>query len=182
MLPIAYYLLKVIACSGILYGYYWLLLRNKVFHKYNRFYLMAAVALSLLLPLIKINFWQQNTEQQSSVIKVLQAVSYGDEYMDNITVTAKDNSFDAQQLSAFAYAAVSLIFFVIFLHTLYSIFSLLKKYPKQIIDTISFINTDAKSTPFSFLNYIFWNYNIDMETTTGNQIFKHELAHVQEKH
>jgi len=106
MLPIAYYLLKVIACSGILYGYYWLLLRNKVFHKYNRFYLMAAVVLSLLLPLIKINFWQQNTEQQSSVIKVLQAVSYGDEYMDNITVTAKDNSFDAQQLSAFAYAAV----------------------------------------------------------------------------
>ena len=67
MLPIAYYLLKVIICSGILYGYYWLLLRNKVFHKYNRFYLMAAVVLSLLLPLIKINFWQQNAAQQSGV-------------------------------------------------------------------------------------------------------------------
>lgn len=182
MLPIAYYLLKVIICSGILYGYYWLLLRNKVFHKYNRFYLMAAVVLSLLLPLIKINFWQQNTDQQSSVIRVLQVVSSGDEYMDNVIVTANSDSFDAQQLPAFGYLAVSLVFFLIFIHTLYRIFCLLKKYPKQIIDTISFINTDAKSTPFSFLNYIFWNYNIDRETTTGNQIFKHELAHVQEKH
>jgi N-acetylmuramoyl-L-alanine amidase len=59
---------------------------------------------------------------------------------------------------------------------------LLKKYPKQTIDKISFINTDAKSTPFSFLNYIFWNHNIDMQTITGNQIFKHEVAHVEEKH
>lgn len=184
MLPIAYYLLKVIICSGILYGYYWLLLRNKVFHKYNRFYLMASVVLSLLLPLIKINFWQPAAEQPSGVIKVLQAVSSGDAYMDNIIVSTNKEvaSFDITQLYPFAYLLVSLILLTIFLHTLFAIFNLLKKYPKQTIGKISFINTDAKSTPFSFLNYIFWNSNIDMETTTGNQIFKHEVAHVQEKH
>ncbi|MGG9962227.1 N-acetylmuramoyl-L-alanine amidase [Ferruginibacter sp. SUN106] len=184
MLPIAYYLLKVIICSGILYGYYWLLLRNKVFHKYNRFYLMASVVLSLLLPLIKISFWQPTAEQPSGVIKVLQVVSSGDEYMDNITVSTGNNveSFDVTQLYPFAYLVVSLILLTVFLHTLFVIFNLLKKYPKQTIDKISFINTDAKSTPFSFLNYIFWNHNIDMETITGNQIFKHEVAHVEEKH
>lgn len=184
MLPLAYYLLKVIICSGILYGYYWLLLRNKVFHKYNRFYLMASVMLSLLLPLIKINFWQPTADQPSGVIKVLQVVSSGDEYMDNITVSTNNNaeSFDVTQLYPFAYLLVSLILLTVFLHTLFVIFNLLKKYPKQTIDKISFINTDAKSTPFSFLNYIFWNHNIDMQTTTGNQIFKHEVAHVEEKH
>lgn len=184
MLPIAYYLLKVIICSGILYGYYWLLLRNKVFHKYNRFYLMASVVLSLLLPLIKINFWQPAAEQPSGVIKVLQAVSSGDAYMDNIIVSTNNEvaSFDITQLYPFAYLLVSLILLTIFLHTLFAIFNLLKQYPKQIIGKISFVNTEAKSTPFSFLNYIFWNCNIDMETTTGNQIFKHEVAHVQEKH
>src|SRR5437868_2809195 len=182
MLPIAYYLLKVIICSGILYGYYWLALRNKVFHKYNRFYLMASVLLSVLLPLIKIDFWQQQAQQQSSVIRVLQAVSSGDEYMDNIIVTTGSNSFDMERLYPFAYMLVSLVLLVVFFHTLFIIFRLLRKYPKQTIDKVSFINTDAKSTPFSFLNYIFWNYNIDVETTTGNQIFKHELAHVQEGH
>ncbi len=182
MLPIAYYLLKVIICSGILYGYYWLLLRNKVFHKYNRFYLMASVVLSLLLPLIKISFWQQNTAQQSSVIKMLQAVSNGDEYMDTVVISSQNNAFDATQLLPFAYLMVSLILLAVFFHTLYVIARLLKKYPQQTIESISFINTDAKSTPFSFLKYIFWNHNIDLETTTGNQIFKHELAHVQEGH
>jgi len=182
MLPLAYYLLKVIICSGILYGYYWLLLRNKVFHKYNRFYLMASVVLSLLVPLIKISFWQQNASAQSSVIKVLQVVSNGDEYMDTVVISSQNNAFDTTQLYPFAYLLVSLILLIVFLHTLYVIATLLKKYPRQTIESISFINTDAKSTPFSFLKYIFWNHNIDMETTTGNQIFKHELAHVQEGH
>jgi TonB-dependent SusC/RagA subfamily outer membrane receptor len=182
MLLIASYLLKVIICSGILYGYYWLLLRNKVFHKYNRFYLMAVVVLSLLLPLIKINFWQPAPEQTTGVMQVLQVVSNSDEYMDNIIVSASSNSFDITQLYPLAYLIVSLVLFIILLHTLYSIFNLIKKYPTQIIDKISFVNTDAKSTPFSFFNYIFWNNSIDIETTTGHQIFKHELAHVQEKH
>ncbi len=143
---------------------------------------MASIVLSLLLPLIKINFWQQGNQQQIGVIKVLQVVNQGDEYMDNIIVSAKNNPFDYQQLYPLVYLMVSLIFFFIFLHSLYSIFSLLKKYPKQTIDKISLVNTDAKSTPFSFLNYIFWNNKIDMETSTGNKIFKHELAHVEEKH
>jgi len=182
MLPIAYYLLKVIICSGILYAYYWLLLRNKVFHKYNRFYLMLSVILSLSLPLIKITFWQSRAEQPAAV-KVLQVVSYGDDYMDNITISSSSvNSFDVTQLYPFVYLLVSFILLIVFVHTLLVIFRLLKKYPVQSIDRISFINTDAKSTPFSFLNYIFWNHHIDMETTTGNQIFKHELAHVQEGH
>jgi N-acetylmuramoyl-L-alanine amidase len=182
MLPIAYYLLKAIICSGILYGYYWLLLRNKIFHKYNRFYLMVSVVLSLLLPLIKINFWQQNDMAPTGVIQVLQAVSNSDEYMDTIILTKKSSHFNTAQLYPFAYLLVSLIFFLVFIHGLYTIFILLKKCPRQIIGTISFVNTDAKNAPFSFLRYIFWNNNIDIKTTTGQQIFKHELAHVQQKH
>ncbi len=113
MLPIAYYLLKVIICSGILYGYYWLLLHNKIFHKYNRFYLMASVVLSLLLPLIKINFWQQNETTSAGVIQALQAVSSSDEYMDTIIVAAKSNRFNTAQLYPFAYLLVSIVFIII---------------------------------------------------------------------
>lgn len=182
MLPIAYYLLKVIVCSGILYAYYWLLLRNKVFHGYNRFYLMAVVLLSLLLPLIKIDFWHQDKLQQAGVIQLFQAVSSSDDYMNTVIIKANAENWSWTQLYSLLYGAVSLVLGIIFIRTLYVIKTLLKKYPRQIIDNISFINTDAKSTPFSFLNFIFWNRNIDMETTTGKQIFKHEVAHVQEKH
>ncbi|MFN8251261.1 MAG: N-acetylmuramoyl-L-alanine amidase [Ferruginibacter sp.] len=183
MLALSYYLLKVIICSAVLFGYYWLALRNKIFHQYNRFYLLAAVMLSLLLPVIKIDFWESSHTGKTTVIKVLQAVSDGDVYLDNIIVsTPAGNSWTATDWAAAAYGGVALVMLLLLFQTLFVIYRLLKKYPKQQIGDISLVSTDAKSTPFSFLNYIFWNRNIDAESVTGKQIFKHEVAHIQEKH
>ncbi|MGN6539559.1 MAG: hypothetical protein ACTHKY_02000, partial [Ginsengibacter sp.] len=78
MITLAWYLLKVTICSGILCGYYFLALRNKVFHRWNRFYLLAAVVISLLAPIIKIDIFQKN-EDQGTVVQMLQTISYGDE-------------------------------------------------------------------------------------------------------
>jgi hypothetical protein len=137
--------------------------------------------LSLLLPLLKINFWQP-VAQQSQAIRVLQVVSTGDEFVNNIAVTANKNNWSPEQLYPFAYLLVSLVLFAAMLRTLLLIRALLKKYPVQQIEEVSFINTNHSSTPFSFLKYIFWNCNIDINTTTGSQIFKHEVAHIQQKH
>ena len=181
MLPFFWYMLKVIICSGILFGYYWLFLRNKIFHGYNRFYLLASMLLSLALPLLKINFWQP-ASQQSQAIRVLRAVSVGDDYINNIIVPAQRNNWSIEQLYSIAYWLVCIIFFLVMLRTLFLIRTLLKKYPVQQLEDVAFVNTEDDSTPFSFLKYIFWNSNIDIATTTGRQIFKHEVAHIQEKH
>src|SRR5437868_6889973 len=79
MLTLAWYLLKVMICSGILFGYYWLALRNKIFHRWNRFYLLTVVVLSITLPLIKINVWQRSDEPKTQVVQLLQVISTGDE-------------------------------------------------------------------------------------------------------
>lgn len=181
MLPYFWYLLKVIICSGILFGYYWVFLRNKIFHQYNRFYLLAAMSLSMLLPLLKINFWQP-ASQKNQAISMLRAVSYGDEYMSNIMITTQKTNWSLEQLYTVIYLLVSLVFLFVMIRTLYLIRTLLKAFPVQRLEEVSFINTNDDSTPFSFLKYIFWNSSIDMNTVTGRQIFKHEVAHVQEKH
>lgn len=181
MLPFFWYMLKVIICSGILFGYYWLFLRNKIFHRYNRFYLLASLMLSLLLPLLKINFWQPAADTNQA-IRVLQAVSAGDEYMNNIVLTARKSHWSIEQLYPVVYILVSLILFIVMLRTLFLIRTLLKKYPLQHLEDVAFVNTEDDSTPFSFLKYIFWNSSIDIGTKTGRQIFKHEVAHIQEKH
>src|SRR4051812_6210505 len=54
MISFFLYLSHVIAISGILYSYYHFFLRNKKFHGYNRFYLLCAVGISMVLPLLKI--------------------------------------------------------------------------------------------------------------------------------
>lgn len=181
MLLFAFYLLKVIICSGVLFGYYWLLLRNKIFHQYNRFYLLAAVALSLLTPLVQINIWHY-TDAPAPTIKLLQVVSSSNEYLDEIVLTAHKNNFTAEQLAALLYCLTSIVFLSLFIQVFIKIRTLLKLHNQTIVDNVHFINTTAKGTPFSFLHYIFWNDHIDITTTTGNQIFKHELAHVQQKH
>ena len=65
---------------------------------------------------------------------------------------------------------------------MYKISRLKRKYPGIKMKGISFISTDAKGTPFSFFNSIFWNNAIDLHSKQGQQIFNHEIAHVKEKH
>ena len=165
MLPYFWYLLKVIICSGILFGYYWVCLRNKIFHQYNRFYLLASIGLSLLLPLLKINFWQG--PQQNQAVRMLRAVSVGDEYMNDIVVSTKSH-WSFEQLYPLVYWLVCLTFLFVLLRTLFIIRNLLKQYPMQQVEDVHFVNTTDDSTPFSFLKYIFWNNNIDINTTTGS--------------
>ncbi len=42
-------------------------------------------------------------------------------------------------------------------------------------------NKDIKA-PFSFFRYIFWDQQTSLNSPEGQQIFKHELVHLQEKH
>jgi len=183
MLAFSYYLLKVIICSAVLFGYYWFFLRNKVFHVYNRFYLLAIIIISVGLPLIKFNIFH-NDANKPTVIKMLQVVRAGDEYMDEIIIgaPAKANLSFVDSLP-FIYAIISAAFLIMLVQMLVTIFNLLKKNEKIYLENFQIINTDgAKGTPFSFFNFIFWNNQIDMNSPSGNKIFKHEIAHVQEKH
>ena len=182
MLTFAYYLLKVIICSGILYGYYLLALKDKVFHSWNRFYLIATVILSLAAPLIKINIWQDYDVSQKQVIHLLQVVSTGDEFVYEYSKNNQSFHLDTSNVSVFIYTIVSGLLLAFFMQTLLRINNLKLKYQQTIIEGINFINTDAKGTPFSFFNTIFWNRNIDLKTSAGKQIFQHEVAHVHEKH
>ena len=50
------YLLKSTLISGIFVAYYWIALRDKKFHYYNRFYLLSASIISLIAPLLNFNW------------------------------------------------------------------------------------------------------------------------------
>jgi N-acetylmuramoyl-L-alanine amidase len=181
MLLFAFYLLKVIICCGVLFAYYWILLRNKIFHQYNRFYLLVAVAVSLLAPLVQINIWH-TAEAPAPTIKLLQVVTSSNEYLDEIVLTAHKNNFTTEKLAALLYLLTSGVFLSLFIQVFIKIRTLLKHHRQTVVDKVHFVNTTAKGTPFSFLQYIFWNDHIDINSITGNQVFKHELAHVQQKH
>lgn len=180
MLSIAYYILKVIICSGILYGYYRIALHNKIFHRWNRFFLLGAVITSLSFPLIRINILH-NPADDGQIIKLLNVVTTGDEYVHEVS---RSGSFhiSGEQIAMAAYIIISLALLVVLLHSLIRLSRMARHNPLQKIHHIHLVQTEAKGTPFSFFRYIFWNRNIDLYSDAGNKIFRHEMVHVTEKH
>ena len=65
------YLLKSTILSGIFFGYYTLFLKNTIYHVYNRFYLLAAMALSLVIPFFKLSMFTISAEQAAGAKQVL---------------------------------------------------------------------------------------------------------------
>ena len=165
MLPIAYYLLKVIICSGILYGYYRIALHNKIFHRWNRFFLLGVVITSLSFPLIRINILH-NPADDGQIVKLLNVVTTGDEYVHEVS---RNGSFhiSGEQVAVAAYIMVSLALLVVLVHTLIRLSRMARHNPLQKIHHILLVQTEEKGTPFSFFRYIFWNRNIDLHSDAG---------------
>jgi TonB-dependent SusC/RagA subfamily outer membrane receptor len=179
MYPTLYYLLQVLVCSAVLMVYYLLVLRNKKFHQYNRFYLLGVALVSWIVPLIKI-FWHQ---ERSGVrqVDLLNVVAVNNSEMEAL-VTSKQESLDLLSLLPNLYVGVSGFLAVAMLVSLYRIYKIYTTHECSNLQQFYLIMTRVKGTPFSFFNYIFWNAEIDIQTPAGKQILQHELTHVTQYH
>jgi len=157
------------------------MMRNKLFHIWNRFFLLSIVLLSLTVPLINIQVWQEKEIKPAGVIQLLNVVSAGEEYFHDIKSGPVDQA-PAEQVVIIAYMLVCLIMLGLLVKTLLKINLLFRNNTVLSLEDFYFINTDAPGTPFSFLKYVFWNKQIEPDSETGQQMLKHELVHVREKH
>lgn len=187
MNQLLFYLLQVIAASGLLYGYYHFALRNKKFHRYNRFYLLIAIVASSLIPFLSIPVYFSSNETGSSVVlQTLQVISSPavKETISPVLPIEPVNStwFTAEKLVYLFYVLAFLLFLIRVLISLNKIRDIINRNPAEQIDKIKFINTDEPGTPFSFFRWLFWNRKIELHSEKGEQIFRHELFHIQQKH
>jgi len=180
MLTTAYYFLQVILCSAIMMGYYWIALRNKKFHQYNRFYLMAVVLFSWTVPLIKIQ-WATTYASEQQVIRFLSVVADNNSEIEAV-IGRKGFHWSMEGIVSMAYLLIAALLLALLLRAFYRIYDLLKTNSCKKVGDVFLIITQAKGTPFSFFRYIFWNEEIDIRSASGKQILQHELTHVQQQH
>lgn len=178
--------LQVTAISGILYGYYHFFLRNKKFHGYNRFYLLAALIGSISIPFLNIPIYFDSREATSSpLLQALTTIKPGD-FEDNLSVvksTVTGNThMNWSVILLIIYSLALLILAARFIISITKIVRLKNKFPVEKIDTINFINTDDPSTPFSFFRNLFWNKKISLDSLEGQQVLKHECFHIERNH
>ena len=179
MYPTLYYLLQVLVCSAVLMVYYLLVLRNKKFHQYNRFYLLGVALVSWMVPLIKI-VWEQ---ERSGVrqVDLLTVVAANNSEMEAM-VTSQQQSLDWVSLLPNLYMAVCIFLLSAMLVSLYRIYKIYTTHECSNLQQFYLVMTREKGTPFSFFSYIFWNAEIDIQTPAGKQILQHELTHVTQYH
>lgn len=169
------YVLKSIFISGVFTGYYWIALRNKSFNTYNRFYLLLAMAASLVLPLLNFSWFTIEKKELPISTDTIGFIT---------TQIATTNSPALTWLEVVTYliAAVSAVLIVTLALNVFRIYQLKRRSAILKMDGIDFIYTNLDHAPFSFLNNLFWKESISLDEDYGKKIFKHELTHIHQKH
>ena len=170
------YLGKQMLVAGILLGYYWLALRNTRFHYYNRFYLVGSFLLSLLLPLVDLNWFAVEPPQNYAA----QQLIYFIDQPGLVSIAAKEFSWEL--LGVLVVLSVSAFLLGRMLLGIVRIFQLKRYSAVTPMDGFDFIETSAEEAPFSFFKNLFWRKDISLEEVTGKNILSHELAHIRDRH
>lgn len=163
----------MILVSAVMSAYYLLFLRDKTFHHYNRFYLLGTMVLSLLLPLLKVEYFTIETD--SRILLLLNQFNQS-------SAQEVENSFNFWGFGALILGIVSFFLLAKLTLGLVKIHQLKKEFPKESIEGITFYNTNLHDAPFSFFRNLFWKKSILINSDLGKQILKHEMVHIEQKH
>ena len=175
------YLLKTILISGLFVAYYWMALRDKKFHYYNRFYLLSASVISLMAPLLNFDWFSV----EESVLYGSPLLYGSGNLMRSVLPTTTGYNgihLDWADYVLIATCIITLALLGLLIMYIIKIQLLKRKWEVTKMEGFDFINTDEDNAPFSFLNNLFWKQSISLQEEGGQQIFKHEITHIQQKH
>ena len=159
--------------SGILFGYYTLFLKNTIYHAYNRFYLLASMALSLAIPFFKLSMFSVTEEQAAGAKQLLI-------YLTQLPASPVQEAYINWEIIVIA--VISSLFVCYLVYSVLRIFRLKAMNSKTEMGEFTFIETDLDEAPFSFFSNLFWKKSISIEDECGRKILQHELSHIREKH
>ena len=182
------YLLKSVLCLLLLLLFHRLFLQQEVLHRFNRFYLLAAVLGSFLIPLITFEI-----EKEVPLSHVSEVVFSEESYSTDFPTTPTSNEIDPVDSSSKAeipwtvlawtvYLSGILIFLIRFLRNLRIIRDQIRRNIRVIYKEETLVLLDRETSPFSFLRYIFFSKSIYDKEGIPEAVFLHEQCHVREKH
>lgn len=169
------YVLKSIFISGLFLGYYWVALRNKTFHYYNRFYLLLSMAGSFIIPLFNFNWFTIDKQAMPVSPETLH-------YLTQQLTPVRAPGISWPTVAFYGVLAISLFLLLVLAYNIFRVYQLKRRSVVVNMEGVDFIYTTLDQAPFSFLNNLFWKESISLDDDFGQKIFKHELTHIHQKH
>ena len=169
------FLLKSTASLLVFLTFYHLVLENEKTHRFNRFYLLLAIAISFVIPFLSFE-----------IIKIIPIQNNNNIFIPN---------FETIQTSEIVEKVnyISIVLFVLYgIITTLFLFRFVKNISKLIHKTKSnttfnyknatLVLVKEKTLPHSFLNFIFINSDDYNNQNIEAELYTHELVHVTQKH
>lgn len=166
------FLLKSSGITSLFLLFYVLLLKRETFFRANRIYLLAGLGLSILLPFVIFTktIWLQPMPTNQHVFTNFA-----------IEPLSKDGTIDWFSLLFYGYLSGVILLALRFFLQIISLQKLISRSNKFRDGKFKMVETDQKSSPFSFLRYVVYNPNLHspLELKT---ILAHEKVHSVKKH
>ena len=187
MNSLLFYIISTSACLSLLILTYLLFLKNNTRFNLCRFYIIAAILFSFIIPFITIDIgysFISNNEPIAYTAKPVIAEKIEVQELEAIPVQVESSSWniDYKQIGGTILLSISLLLFVRFIFRFGSII-LIKisgnRYERE--DGTNLIFTDRTDNAFSFLGYIFIN-PLKFTDDEKRLIIEHEREHIRHFH
>lgn len=173
------FLLKASAGMALFYSVYWLFLRKEIFYTANRWFLLAALFTSVLIPFFPLQYTVLVDQPETVTFKTI-----ADTFKNIPVFTSHEiqpESFNWQRFVWLVYlVGVAVFFFRLLFQTILLTRLLLKSEPKFNAG-IRIVENQKYSLPFSFFNTVFINTEFYTQESLP-EILAHEKVHIREKH
>ncbi|SDG24044.1 Signal transducer regulating beta-lactamase production, contains metallopeptidase domain [Pedobacter terrae] len=179
------YLLKVSACTALFFGFYMLVLRKFTFFKINRFYLLATMMLSFIIPVLQFEVKREITMVETEAPVNIPEIKPTDQAPQLIQPVMEYQPMVKHKLNwmmvlYYVYGTTALFLLLVCLWRLFSLLKHTNRYTKNGYGLKLIIKTEG-FTNCSFFNYVFIN-NVDLSATDLSVLLKHEQVHTRQYH
>lgn len=173
------YLIKASLCLGVVYLFYYWLLRPLTYYAWNRYFLLLATSLAFIIPLLPVDALM--SEQPSAAVTFIRQFSLEKDQAAIAATSAAPERMDLWQVILPVFLAGSLVMLVRMLIQLISLKKLRRSAPLLHEGQYAFYQLPIEQSPFSFGNHVYLNRHLYNEEEF-EKIIRHELVHVQQKH
>ncbi len=168
------YMIKSIVCAALLLLAYHLFLEKERIHTFKRFYLLFTTVLVFMIPAISFKNSLGTELKQDTLPLVSRAL---DSVVTPIQTQIKSEGFKELPF-LIAYIVVTFLLLFRYIKNVWTVYTRIKETPQTQIENATLIFVNTRTTPHTFLNYIF----ISEPDAKNKQILAHELTHSRQRH
>ena len=173
------YLIRSSLCLLFFYLFFIAVLGKEKMHKYNRFYLIASLVFSFVVPLLSL----PATISYSPVNYIYNVSSFQESnYQFQILATQQESLFNFKRLIICFYLIITIILSVRFIVNLIRLEIIKSKNPSTEYEGYKMVLINELVLPYSFLSTIYVNSEEYSIGRIPSELLSHEICHITQRH